>query len=882
MTSLDINHLKRVASGQWGSILCDTLGFGPELLDGRGHPCPDCGGTDRFSAMNDFNDTGAVYCRKCDGPGGDGFATLQHYGDMTFADAIQLVARHLGVCDTEPAQPADLVTLICREKRMPMDAFRKFKPTLDKRGREKTPVVRVPVYNESGEPFSYFDLLPGEKGKFKHGKGNAGLFFPGRIPKSGESWLLVEGVKDASALVELGFNASGLNTSALNSKYARLFADCDVTIVPDLDQAGIGGADKSASRLVGIVKSVRIARLPGEVKPTKGDDVRDCLHRPDGERLVRESIDSATTWEPNPQSADGRPIVVITPNEAIVTKEVLEHLGNLGWDKPWDCKDDVRLYQRDGKLVHVVCEPIPESTGITVPPATPRIVQIPKAILRERIGQACELVTEKTVNGETQIVHTKPPSWLIAAIYERGQYPATIRPLTALTFAPSMRSDGSLIQEPGYDSLMRLLYLPSEHFPLVADRPTQADAKTAADLLLDVVYDFPFVDGSHRTSWVSLVVTMIARPAINGTCPLFAIDANTRGSGKSKLADLASIIAYGRTAARKTWPPCDEECRKTITSIVSAAYPCCLFDNVDSELGGASLDALLTSTAWRDRKLGTNDMIEMAAPQVWIATGNNLVLGADTARRTQYCRLESPLENPEDRQGFRHSDIIAYVQGNRALLATSALAIVRAYLVSGDSAAVDQWGSFEAWNDTVRAALVWCGVDDPRNTKQVVREADRSAEVLTLIHQAFDEIDPQRGGMTSGDLTKLYFKRQGAGDDAPYVYPILRQAISELITGRIGSQQIGNALRKYKGRVRNGKILEQATTRGRPWTLSERTPVTPGAPVSNLKKNNLEVLSIRKLEENTTNESLDEGQSGAPGAPGVRLPNRLERVRKTI
>ena len=52
----------------------------------------------------------------------------------------------------------------------------------------------------------------------------------------------------------------------------------------------------------------------------------------------------------------------------------------------------------------------------------------------------------------------------------------------------------------------------------------------------------------------------------------------------------------------------------------------------------------------------------------WFATGNNVMIAADTARRVCHIRLESPCERPEERGGFRQPDLLAWIGENRAEL----------------------------------------------------------------------------------------------------------------------------------------------------------------------------------------------------------------------
>src|SRR5690606_28573837 len=134
-----------------------------------------------------------------------------------------------------PQPPPDLIGRICRAKRMPREALLKFGAGIDQRGR--MPVVRLPVYGDDGQPCGTFDLTEDGKGLLAKG-GSSGIFLPGRLPQPGEPWHLVEGVKDASALVGLGYLAAGTSGNRLPAKFAGLFRGTDITIVPDRDKAG--------------------------------------------------------------------------------------------------------------------------------------------------------------------------------------------------------------------------------------------------------------------------------------------------------------------------------------------------------------------------------------------------------------------------------------------------------------------------------------------------------------------------------------------------------------------------------------------------------------------------------------------------------------------
>lgn len=811
------DDVKREANGRWLEVL-QAAGLPYELLDGRGHPCPKCGGSDRFAVFGDVDLTGGAMCRQCfSDKNGDGLAVVQWLRGCSFLEAIAFVADELGlqvVPTTVESSASDIIAAVACAKRMPVAAFMQFGAKSAKRG--KLTVARVPVWDERGEVHSYFDLTPKGKGLFKRGKGSSGLFFPSRLPQPGETWLLVEGVKDAAVLSGLGFNVAGLPTSELNAKYARLFTGCDVIVVPDLDVPGGAGAQKSAGRLAGVAASVRIARLPGEIVQSHGNDVRDVLSR-HGADAVRAAIDAAVSWEPSAnRSGDEHPEVLVTLNEAAVAVEVLKHLATLGWNTnagSAGVSDDSRLFHRGGVLVHVVCEKQAQSSGITLPEAVPQIRGLPKALLRERITQAVRLVEEVDRGGKLVTVTKRPHEWLVRAIHQRGDF-GSVPKLAGIVRTPTLRPDGTVLQDEGYDPATGLLLLPSCNFSTIPESPTRQDAQKAVAELFDVVADFPFGSDAHRSIWLACALTMLARPAIDGPCPLFVFDANTRGAGKTLLADLAGIIATGNPLARQPWPGGDEHVRKAITSIVMEGWPAVLFDNVASTLGGAAIDAALTGPIWQDRVLGESRTTgQLPLMTVWLATGNNVELSADTARRVLMTRLESPEEHPEDRADFRHVDIRKHVRAERSRLAVAGLTILRAYFAAGcPDASVSQWGSFEAWSRLIRHAMVWAGCADPWQTRETVRDADRSAELVRLIHAGIEEADNECNGVTTADIERLL--SHPVSLDALDQWPTLRIAMTELGGANPQSRKIGYGLRKYRGRVCAGKRLESRPGHG--------------------------------------------------------------------
>ena len=157
------------------------------------------------------------------------------------------------------------------------------------------PGVDVPMYGPDGEECGQQFITPLDcrnemlrKGRNRSGS-KAGLFLPDGKTPDDDVIVIVEEFKDAAAVLGLGFAGIGYPGPSLPERFAPMLTGKTVVLIPDLDKAGQDGARQTSARLVTVTKEVLVARLPGEVKPSKGDDVRDVLGREDGVRTVRDA-----------------------------------------------------------------------------------------------------------------------------------------------------------------------------------------------------------------------------------------------------------------------------------------------------------------------------------------------------------------------------------------------------------------------------------------------------------------------------------------------------------------------------------------------------------------------------------------------------------------
>jgi len=389
---------------------------------------------------------------------------------------------------------------------------------------------------------------------------------------------------------------------------------------------------------------------------------------------------------------------------------------------------DEGVYQRSGVLVHVVREtkPFASTDKIRRPLGAAIIRPIAYPTLYERLSTCARWIKW---NGRSKShVPTIPSKHAASAVHARGEW-GGIRPLTSVTRAPTMRPDGSILFESGYDRQTGLLHWPNADFPPIPNEPSRDDARAAYECLCETVRHFPFAANHHRAAWVTSVLTLLARGAIgDDSVPLFAMTANTQGSGKSRLVDAAFRIATGLSAPRTSLPDQEEEFRKRITALVVEGDPACLIDNVRRKLESTALEAALSGAIWQDRMLGVTGNVRAPMLIVWFASGNNLEFSSDMSRRTLEIRLESPLENPELRD---LPDLNAWIAEKRHHLVTWALTILRAWHCAGRPALVRSWGSFEAWSALFPNAVAWASDVDPLLARRSI-DADADDERVRL------------------------------------------------------------------------------------------------------------------------------------------------------
>lgn len=474
---------------------------------------------------------------------------------------------------------------------------------------------------------------------------------------------------------------------------------------------------------------------------------------------------------------------------------------------------DPRTFVRANELVTVVGAP-PDQPRARFAAGTPIIRPTEAATLAERLTRFAQFLSFKRDDWRA----STPPPAVVSGLLARGDWPG-VRPLVGVVEHPLLRPDGSVRTERGYDAATGYLVLPNADYADVPASPTQDEARAALAQLEEVFLDFPHVSRAARMVPIAAILTLLARSAIPGSVPAFVFDASTRGSGKSMQADIVTLVAFGRSAARKNYPQEDDELEKVLSAYAVAGARAVLLDNVTRTFGGGPIDLCITAVDDVElRVLGRTEIRRLPWAAVLLASGNNVSFFEDTTRRVLVARVESPLENPEARTDFRIPDLRAFVVQQRARLVCAAMTVLRAYTAKGcPDAGLPRWGSFEDWSRLVPGAIVFAGGDDPMMTRPSLSAVltDHTAALAIVLREL-----PRlaEDGLTVRELVhRLYAHRDS--DAGPDGWDDLRDALEVWAPTRPGSQpdptKLGRALRAHSGRVLHGrKLAATGATRG--------------------------------------------------------------------
>jgi hypothetical protein len=536
-------------------------------------------------------------------------------------------------------------------------------------------------------------------------------------------------------------------------------------------------------------------------------------------------------WEEE-RGEDGRPI------GQIFTKEIgwtLDDLEAAMLDR------GTLLFQQNGRLVHLVRhnnDGVIDDAKASRPDGELVTIEANPHLVTEKAMEAA-IWLKKNMRRDSSMPDPDNPGKMKKGVWERAPFPLElsrhylargqwkVRVLRGAIETPTLRPDGTLLTEPGYDIASQLYLDPGAvKFPAIAANPTREDAREALLAVLEPIKDFPFEptederwggQTASRSVALSAMLTGLVRASM-ATAPAHVIDAPVAGSGKSKLAEIATAVTTGRTPTLISYGSSQEEFQKRVFSVLYKGARTAIIDNIEQEVESDEFCTVLTATEWQSRVLGLSKMATVPTNTLWLFTGNRVTLKGDITDRVVVCNLDPRMEDPKTRTFDREP--VAYVIEHRPDLVHAGLTILYAHALAGFPGAKGLSPSrFPDWDRMVRGALVWIGEPDPQSTRARVAIADPEREAIAAIMNGWADtvgldvpvtakaLIDQSCVREEEDVTN--FRWAGFGE----IWPLEEAAVlHEALCAATNSpwptaKSVGKRLAKLVGRVHNGHVI---------------------------------------------------------------------------
>jgi hypothetical protein len=542
----------------------------------------------------------------------------------------------------------------------------------------------------------------------------------------------------------------------------------------------------------------------------------------DGAQQVWATIDSGAAAgrqqpraRPQPSSQSVRPTIQIMDGQL---------LRILGETEDALLASGLPIFSRAGMLVEPVAENMSAADGRKTVVARLRELT-PESFL----GPAAESATfRKYDRKRNQWVDTDPPLRhvrVILASERRWPFPH----VSGIITAPTLRADGSLLADPGYDAETELYLLPGFQIPPIPEHPTKDQALTALELLTDLLSEFSFkrIGGEdekrlNRSVGLSGLLTAQVRGSLP-TAPMHLIRAHMAGTGKSHLVDTFAVVATGRICPVITALKSVEETEKRLGAIILSGVPMVSLDNCTHDIGGEFLCQVAERPVVKVRILGRSETPDCEIHTTVYATGNNISFRGDMVRRGLVCNLEALDERPELRKFNRN--VLRQAAGNRAAYVAAGLTVMRAYLAAGAPEVCGPFGSYAEWSTMVRSPLIWLGEPDPVASVDTTQADDpelaelREWFILWLAEFRLDEPYASASFVEAARAAPVGFN--------PNLFKEFLLRVASDKNGDISTKRLGEWLHRNCGRV--VRVVHRDGSVGRYWMIKGRDSHTNAA-----------------------------------------------------
>jgi len=500
---------------------------------------------------------------------------------------------------------------------------------------------------------------------------------PYRLPElltavtNGERVFIVEGEKDAEALVKLGLCATCNSGGAgkWQDSFSESLRGADVVIIPDNDVPGRKHSQAVAASLQGKAKSVRVIEL--SARP--GVTVKDAFDwiSAGGTRDELEAIIVATPeWVPSSTAVTPEKPVVCLPGGAQTISATGAELGALlGKTQKfftWGGALAKVSYDTDKQIQLEMVKP----SGLASDFDTVAMLVKPDA---NKSPAICAEQTAKTISASEA-------------------FKAAMPMIRVLTRCPVLveRSDGKLEQVTGYDRESGV-YADGEPVDVM-------DLDQALPLLHEMLDGFCFATPSDKARALASLITpaLVLSGLLQGRAPIDLGEANDSQAGKGYRNKLtAALYAQDvRTVTQQKSGVGSMEESFNAALIRGSNFIC--LDNVRGKIDSPAFESFMTENVYSAR-VPYRENIEINPKRVIVMmTSNKAEMTVDLANRCSTVRI---LKQPPgfEFRSYPEGDFVEHVKANRRRYLGAVFAVVKSWHAADKPRSGETRHDFRAW-----------------------------------------------------------------------------------------------------------------------------------------------------------------------------------------
>ncbi len=500
-----------------------------------------------------------------------------------------------------------------------------------------------------------------------------------------------------------------------------------------------------------------------------------CLHAHCKHRNIRHLLHHL---EVQPRNARMKALIRVNPGE----------MGHILDAAERELAKSGHHYQRGGMIS--IVSTAPETNHTSIIPIKPSSI---------RIALSNAALWDKYSASAEDYVQIDPPVEYAKALFDAPEY-RCLPVLRGLSRQPYLRSDGSLMMNPGYDLHTGMFGVFSARDFYVPDSPTYEEVKLALGLIDALLSEFSFRDATDKAAALCAILTATIRPSLP-LAPMFHVRAPQIGSGKSFLCRLISAFASARLGTPMTFPKEDEECRKLLLAELLTGPAVIEFDNLTTDLlAHKSLCVALTSEYMSDRILGASKTASVSTRTLFLASGNNVGPMQDMVRRCIVINLDPACETPAAKT-YKNPKLIDNVLAERGKYVSAALTIIRGWIVAGrPKQQCKALSTFDDWVELCAQPLLGLGYPNPMTSAFQAMNDDPERDAIARLMNVWKE----RFGKAPGMVRELVAAANANADNNNLELAEILEDIAPDKKGGFNNKSLGRWIKRHAGRVVDG------------------------------------------------------------------------------